>query len=92
VRFTNIPDHSSGFIPFARVEHPKYLVRDGREAWLGTSNWSRSYFQTSRNLSLFLSGGRPVFDLVAFFDLSWHSQYAEIVDAGADYQPPRRKE
>ena len=92
VRFTNIPEWSGGFVPYARVEHPKYLVRDAAEAWLGTANWARDYFRESRNLSLFISGGRPVRDLGEVFDLSWNSLYAETVDPCAKYTPPRREE
>ncbi|MDX2472497.1 MAG: phospholipase D-like domain-containing protein, partial [Candidatus Krumholzibacteria bacterium] len=56
VRFTNIPDYSKGFIPFGRVEHAKYLTVDGQGLWIGTSNWSRDYFYSSRNISLFFLG------------------------------------
>ena len=91
VRFSNIPPYSGGFIPFARVEHAKYLVIDGQAAWLGTSNWSRNYFYGSRNISLFLRGPAAAASLSDFFDLTWSSRYCEDVDPGADYQPPRRK-
>jgi len=92
VRFTNIPPWSGGFVPFGRVEHPKYLVKDGDEAWLGTSNWGRSYFHTSRNLSFFCAGEALAGDMTRFFDGSWNSPYAETVDPGADYEPPQREE
>src|SRR5690606_17262512 len=39
VRVLAIPPWSGGEIPFARVAHAKYLVVDGRRAWVGTSNW-----------------------------------------------------
>ena len=92
VRFTNIPPWSGGFVPFARVEHPKYMVVDGEAAWLGTSNWGRGYFHDSRNLSLFCEGEALAGPMSDWFETSWSSPYAEIVDPGADYQPPRRKE
>ena len=92
VRFTNIPPWSGGFVPFARVEHPKYLVKDGDEAWLGTANWGYSYFHTSRNLGFFCKGETLAGDMVRWFDNSWTSPYAETVDPGADYEPPKRKE
>jgi len=92
VRFTSIPPWSGGFVPFGRVEHAKYLVKDGDEAWLGTANWGRSYFHTSRNLSFFCEGEALAGDMARFFDQSWHSPYAETVEPGADYTPPRRKE
>jgi phosphatidylserine/phosphatidylglycerophosphate/cardiolipin synthase-like enzyme len=90
IRFTNIPEYSGGFIPFARVEHAKYLTVDGNALWIGTSNWSRGYFYDSRNISLFFRGTGATVDPDRFFNLSWHGPYAETVDAAADYQPPKR--
>jgi len=90
IRFTNIPEFSGGFIPFARVEHAKYLTVDGNALWIGTSNWSRDYFYNSRNLSLFLLGAGAPRDPDVFFNLSWQGPYAEIVEPGGEYSPPRR--
>ncbi len=90
VRFTNIPEYSKGFIPFARVEHAKYLTVDGKGLWIGTSNWSRDYFYSSRNISLFFLGAGAPAEPDRFFNLSWHSQYAETVTAAGQYAPPRR--
>ncbi len=90
VRFTNIPEYSKGFIPFARVEHAKYLTVDGKGLWIGTSNWSRDYFYSSRNISLFFLGAGAPAEPDRFFNLSWHSQYAETVTAAGQYTPPRR--
>jgi len=90
VRFTNIPAYSKGFIPFARVEHAKYLTVDGNGLWLGTANWGRDYFHESRNISVFLLGeGAPAVP-DRFFNLSWHSSYAEVVEPSAQYNPPHR--
>jgi phosphatidylserine/phosphatidylglycerophosphate/cardiolipin synthase-like enzyme len=90
VRFTNIPEYSGGFIPFARVDHAKFLTVDGNTLWIGTSNWSRGYFYDSRNVSLFFRGQGATTDPDRFFNLGWHGPYAETVDPGADYQPPKR--
>jgi len=90
VRFTDIPEHPDGFIPFARVEHAKYLTVDGNRCWIGTSNWSRGYFFESRNLGLFLVGKGAAHDPDIFFNQSWHGPYAATVDPSADYSPPRR--
>lgn len=90
IKFSNIPEHSLGFIPFARVEHAKYLTVDGKAAWVGTSNWSRDYFYDSRNISLLLHGEGAARQLDAFFTRSWDGPYTEIVSPCGDYQPPRR--
>ncbi|MCP4571101.1 MAG: hypothetical protein GY838_01990 [bacterium] len=91
VRFTNIPDHPDGFIPFARVEHAKYLTVDGDACWIGTSNWSRDYFYSSRNVGLVLLGTGAAHDPDRFFNRGWHGPYTESVEPGAEYAPPRRR-
>jgi len=92
VKFSNIPDHSKGFIPYGRVEHPKYLTVDGSAAWVGTSNWSRDYFYSSRNISLFFHGQGAAQPLDNFFAKGWDSPYAETVDPSGQYQPPKRNQ
>ncbi len=90
IRLTTIPAHPDGFIPFARVEHAKYLTVDGNALWVGTSNWSRDYFFESRNLSLFLGGAGAPRDADRFFNQSWHGPYAIAVSPCGDYAAPRR--
>jgi len=90
VRFTNIPEYSKGFIPFARVEHAKYLTVDGKGLWIGTSNWARNYFHDSRNISLFCLGQGAPAEPDRFFALSWYSEYAEVVTPEGQYTPPSR--
>ncbi len=90
IRFTNIPAYSKGFIPFGRVEHAKYLTVDGKGLWIGTSNWARDYFYNSRNISLFFLGTGAPAAPDRFFNLSWHSEYAEVVTPAGQYSPPAR--
>lgn len=92
VKFVTIPEATTGFIPFARVVHSKYVVVDGAWSWIGTSNFSRDYFHGSRNLGLVVDGSAFAARLDRVFDDLWGSPYAEVVDPErADYQPPRRK-
>ena len=90
IKFSNIPEHSLGFIPYARVEHAKYLTVDGQAGWIGTSNWSRDYFYSSRNISLMLRGAGAIDQLDAFFATSWDGPFTVTVDPCGEYQPPRR--
>ncbi len=90
VKFSNIPELDAGFIPFARVEHTKYMVVDGQAAWVGTSNWSADYFHASRNVSLFFAGQGAARPLAAFFARGWNSPYTETLDPCGEYAPPRR--
>jgi len=93
VRFSNIPAWSGGYVPFGRVEHPKYLVADGCAAWVGTSNWGPGYFSDSRNISVFIEGEGVARQLLRYFEAGWTSDYSETVDPGRhDYQAPRREE
>jgi phosphatidylserine/phosphatidylglycerophosphate/cardiolipin synthase-like enzyme len=89
VKFLAVPQHSSGFIPFARVAHAKYLVVDGARAWIGTSNWERDYFFASRNVGVVVEGGPIPARLEAFFAGNWSSPLAETLDKAREYVPPR---
>ncbi len=92
VKLVTIPEWSGGFIPFARVVHAKYMVVDGRAAWLGTSNWERDYFFDSRNAGIIVEGGELPQRLDAYFANGWTSEYAELVDPGSTYEAPRIRE
>ncbi len=89
VRFTTVPQWSGGFIPYARVEHAKYLVADDDRCWIGTSNWTRSGFHECRNVSLFLHGTAIATNLVEFFETGWRSSYAHAVEPCRAYGEPR---
>ena len=66
-------------IPFARVAHAKYLVVDGAQAFVSTSNWERDYFFESRNVGLIISGGTLPAQADAFFEGTWKSGYTQEV-------------
>lgn len=52
VRVAEVPTHSSGEIPFARVIHAKQMIVDDGVLWVGTSNWSEKYFTVTRGVEL----------------------------------------
>ena len=76
IRACRIPEAKEGPIPFARVHHSKYLVVDGRRAWLGTANWGRGYFRQSRNYGLVMRGGEIPPRLDKLFDFDWERSTA----------------
>lgn len=76
VRVLTIPPWSGGEIPFARVSHAKYMVADGRTAWIGTSNWEGDYFLRTRNVAIVAEGGLLGPRLDKIFDDGWSSAYA----------------
>ena len=87
VKFVVIPDWSGGFVDFSRTIHSKYMTVDGTQAWLGTSNWSRDYFHSSRNVGVVVEGALFAEDLDRVFQRIWDSEYAETVDPAATYVP-----
>jgi phosphatidylserine/phosphatidylglycerophosphate/cardiolipin synthase-like enzyme len=89
VRYTAIPAHSSGFISFARVEHCKYMIIDGRTVWIGTNNWSKDYFESSRNAGVVISGIEPAAVMLRVFETSWRSRYASDLDPDKQYVAPK---
>jgi phosphatidylserine/phosphatidylglycerophosphate/cardiolipin synthase-like enzyme len=89
VKLITIPPWSGGFIPYARVAHAKYLAVDGERAWIGTSNWERSYFYQGRNVGLIVEGASFASRLDRFFADDWSSPYATTVDPCVTYPPPR---
>jgi phosphatidylserine/phosphatidylglycerophosphate/cardiolipin synthase-like enzyme len=82
VRISKVPDWSVGYIPFARVEHCKYMVADGTWLWLGTSNWEPSYFFSSRNVAVTMYHPPLARRAHAIFETSWNAPSAIALGAG----------
>lgn len=89
VRILTVPEHSSGFIPFARVTHSKFVVCDGLWSWVGTSNASRDYFFSSRNVGLMVEGEDFASEVDQLFERAWNFEGSRTVDPGFDYPAPR---
>lgn len=71
VRISRVPEWSKGYIPFARVEHCKYLVVDGEWLWVGTSNWEPSYFNTTRNVAITVHHAPLAREARKIFERDW---------------------
>jgi phosphatidylserine/phosphatidylglycerophosphate/cardiolipin synthase-like enzyme len=89
VRFVTIPEAASGFIPFARLIHAKYMVADDHLAWLGTSNWGGDYFFRSRNVGVMVESPQLAAQLARVFDSLASGPYAEPVDPNKSYEAPK---
>jgi phosphatidylserine/phosphatidylglycerophosphate/cardiolipin synthase-like enzyme len=83
VRISQVPEWSGGYIPFARVEHCKYMVADSTVLWLGTSNWEPSYFLSSRNLAITVRHGPLARRARGIFETSWTAASAVPLTEGA---------
>uniref|UniRef100_A0A0E9WQE6 PLD phosphodiesterase domain-containing protein n=1 Tax=Anguilla anguilla TaxID=7936 RepID=A0A0E9WQE6_ANGAN len=76
-------------IPFARVNHAKYMVTD-RVAYIGTSNWSENYFTQTAGVGLVVNqtgvevgkGQKTVqSQLQEVFQRDWKSGYAQVLSS-----------
>lgn len=91
IRMVTIPKAQSGFIPFARVIHSKFLVIDGETLWLGTSNWVGGYLDQSRNLELVLHRPELAKKARGLHQELWDSPYAEPLRIEKEYPLARRR-
>lgn len=89
VRYTAIPDYSGGLIPYARVEHCKFITADD-VTWIGTSNMSYDYFYESRNVGLVVESDKFTKRLRDIFYKSWDSEYANKIETTGEYTPRKR--
>ncbi|MFH1725211.1 MAG: phospholipase D-like domain-containing protein [Elusimicrobiota bacterium] len=90
VKLNTIPMWSQGYVPFARMEHLKMLVADKSAAWIGSSNWSKGYFHSSRNLGVIVEGEAVVSILRKFFFTGWMGPYTYFIEPQKEYIPPQR--
>ncbi|KAL4631506.1 phospholipase D4-like [Arapaima gigas] len=74
-------------IPFARVNHAKYMVTD-RVAYIGTSNWSEDYFTQTAGVGLVVnqtgitvghSQHTVQSRLHEIFERDWHSEHSHVL-------------
>ncbi len=92
VKFVIIPEWSGAYIPFARVDHCKFIVADGRKFWLGTSNGEKSYFHNCRNLGIVIEDRKLASRLTSIFLKTWRSEYTERVHPDSTYAPRKHGE
>jgi phosphatidylserine/phosphatidylglycerophosphate/cardiolipin synthase-like enzyme len=92
IKFSTIPEASTGYVGYARVEHPKFMVVDEKEFWLGTSNWSKSYFYKGRNLGIIIENDMLAERVSQIFLKSWNSDYCHLVDLGKTYERKETRE
>lgn len=85
VKFFVVPsDKAQAQIPYARVNHNKYMVTEST-AYIGTSNWSGSYFTQTAGTSLLVSGENGLrSQLEAVFLRDWDSLYSHDLHTSMD--------
>ncbi|MGV8122981.1 MAG: phospholipase D-like domain-containing protein [Candidatus Xenobiia bacterium LiM19] len=92
IKLSTIPQWSGGFIPYSRVQHSKYLLIDDDTSWIGSSNWEKGYFYTSRNVGMIINSRKINNLLRKVFFTTWESNYAQPLDLNRDYVMPKRSE
>jgi phosphatidylserine/phosphatidylglycerophosphate/cardiolipin synthase-like enzyme len=80
-----LPDWSGGYIPFARVDHSKYLVVDTLWTWVGTSNLEPGYFHSSRNYGVLMRNRNLARQARRSFESVWQSPTAVRVRPDTTY-------
>jgi len=91
IKISSIPLFSGGFIPYARVEHCKYFIVDENISWVSTSNWEKSYFYNSRNVSIVIQNNKVNCELTELFLRDWEGKYTEYLSIDKNYPRIKRK-
>ena len=86
VKLSTVPEWSGGYIPYARVEHCKYMVVDTLWTWVGTSNWEPDYFDSSRNAALTMRDRPLALEAHAIFEIGWASGEVQPLSPDRTYQ------
>lgn len=91
VKIATIPRNSGACITFSRTMHSKMMVVDGKDTWVGTSNWSSGYFTNTRGVEMiFRDNGQLAKQASEVIRTLWDSEYSQPVDQGKSYVPPVR--
>lgn len=85
VKIATIPQAKEGFIPFARVNHSKYMTIDNQIAWIGTSNWTGGYLNASRNMEIVAKNPELAKRLSTVHEQLWSSNYSAPIELTKDY-------
>jgi phosphatidylserine/phosphatidylglycerophosphate/cardiolipin synthase-like enzyme len=83
VRVVHIPQWSGGAIPYSRLVHSKYAIDDDRLAWVGSENYSCTYFTSSRNVGIITPDPDVISALSKIFDKLWSSPYVTTLAASS---------
>jgi phosphatidylserine/phosphatidylglycerophosphate/cardiolipin synthase-like enzyme len=86
-RLSTVAPWSGGYIPFARVDHCKYVVADTSTTWIGTSNWEPGYWYGSRNLAVTMKHRGIAADARRVFEIGWNDAGTHPVNPDSTYAP-----
>ena len=88
LKYSKIPQASTGFEQFSRVDHSKYMVIDDKISWVSTANWEKNYFYSARNASIVVESPEVAKKLQGVFDTTWSGPYVSDIKEGMTFDPP----
>uniref|UniRef100_A0A0N4ZDN9 PLD phosphodiesterase domain-containing protein n=1 Tax=Parastrongyloides trichosuri TaxID=131310 RepID=A0A0N4ZDN9_PARTI len=87
VKLFEVPEDIYGWIPYARVNHNKYMVTENT-VFIGTSNWSADYFVNTGGIGFTAKSEDSSINNSLHYNVSnniflrdWNSQYAKSIYA-----------
>ncbi len=86
VKLSTIPEYSGGSIPYARVEHCKYMVVDKTCAGLVQATGA---IPISIAVETWVCSSRTATMVRSFFEHSWSSPYVYFIDPCQKYEAPK---
>jgi phosphatidylserine/phosphatidylglycerophosphate/cardiolipin synthase-like enzyme len=86
VKYSAIPQWSAGYIPFARVEHLKYVTAD-EACWIGSANAEKSYFYNTRNVGVEVISKQFQDRVMEIFYKDWNGPYTHQIISAETYMP-----
>lgn len=90
IRYAKLTMARTGPVPFARVNHSKFMTIDGALAWVGTSNWTGGYLDKSRNLEVVVKDAGLAARLNKLHEQLMNASYTEKLDPLKQYAPPTK--
>jgi phosphatidylserine/phosphatidylglycerophosphate/cardiolipin synthase-like enzyme len=79
IRISRIPQWSGGPLQYARLSHSKYMLVDHQVSWIGSENWSESYFTSTRNVGLLIEDASVTAQADQIFEKVWSSPYVSAL-------------
>jgi phosphatidylserine/phosphatidylglycerophosphate/cardiolipin synthase-like enzyme len=86
VRYSSIPQASTGCIPYSRLVHSKFMVVDDDTLFVSTSNWEKGYFYATRDVDLIFRNRKDLnTEGQMIFDQLWSGQYVHAIEPNGTY-------
>ncbi|HJZ23578.1 MAG TPA: phospholipase D-like domain-containing protein [Candidatus Babeliales bacterium] len=88
IKVSTIPALANICIPYSRVEHAKYMLIDDDLTWIGTGNWTYSYFYQCRNIGVYIKSKKINQIVKKLFLADWNGPYTTAINPLKKYETP----